>query len=70
MIVDHDAFNRSLPRNPERTLRGLASLAGLELQRQHLQRQPNRAPLPVSIPSVTETVSNTCTFLVFGFRYY
>ena len=29
VILDHDAFNLSLPRNPERTLHGLASMAGL-----------------------------------------
>ena len=34
--VDHDIFNRSLPRNPERTLRGLASMAGRELAAQRV----------------------------------
>ena len=33
----------SRPRNLERTLRGLASMAGLELDRNRLQRQPNHA---------------------------
>ena len=59
--VDDDAFKCLLIRNPERTLRGLASMVGLEkaglkLDRRRLinaacsaNQQPNHAPLHVSV---------------------
>ena len=43
--VDHDALNRSLPRDPARTLRGLASMAGRGQDRHCLRRQPHHANL-------------------------
>ena len=50
VVVKHNAFNRSLPRNPQRTLRGLALMAEVELDRHRLQRQPNHAATATGLP--------------------
>ena len=51
----------SRPRNLERTLRGLASMAGLELDRNRLQRQPNHAASE-DLRLFLVLISHTCMY--------
>ena len=58
--VKHCAFNRSLSCNLERTLRGLTSMAGLELDRNGLQRQPGLSHATASAGFVLSLLRFDC----------